>query len=88
MDTKCDPELQKELDRINTELDLEDAMENASDIMEIREKFEQSQIRGIEYAHGYYDAWWESANYYEKHRAERMKSIEQKYNELRKRWWL
>lgn len=88
MITKCDPEFQKELDRINAEIDFEDELAAASKEMEMYELFDRAETRGEEYSAGYWDGFWASRELLYKYQDARRQSIKQKYDELNKRWGL
>ncbi|MBI2979461.1 MAG: hypothetical protein HYY41_01295 [Chloroflexi bacterium] len=78
-------DLQKALDRIKTDMAIEDALANASEVMELDEIFAQVNIQDEMYRRGYYAGWRASLKFYKERNAKRRESIHQKYVELCKR---
>ena len=88
METRCDPRLQQELDRINAEIDLEDELAEASEVMEVEELLNSARMRGETYGIGYEKGFWRGLNFYANKQSARMESISAKHRELNKRWGL
>ena len=75
----CDPEIEKEINRINTGLELEDEMAFASGQMELLELFGDKSEAEIE-------MFWEGYNFAERERNARNQSIHQRYVEMFKKF--
>ena len=83
-----DPDLRKALDRIIVETAFEDALAEASEVMEVQEIFAQVKLRGEAYRSGYYDGWRASIRFYKERSERRRESIHKKYVQLCKQWGL
>jgi len=88
METKCDPEFQKELDRISMELDMESTMDEVNEEMVIDDLFDSIKYHSEAYQAGFYDAFWKGRELIINYRIQRSESISQKYQELNRKWGL
>ena len=79
-------DFQQELNRINTELELEDEMENASNVMELLEIFEEARRHGASYSSGFIDGFEKGVDLFLGKSIARQQSIQDKYNKLRAKW--
>lgn len=84
MDDELD--FRKIIDRIKVETALEDALDEASEVMELEEIRDKIKVRGEAYKGGYYDGWWASLGYYKERNQRRRESIHRKYVQLCKQW--
>lgn len=84
----CDPGFKQELDQISVQIDFEDELANASQEMEVGELFDRAKEHGDAYYASYYEGFWQGRELLEKYREARRQSIEQKHQELAKRWGL
>ncbi len=84
MTIQHDPEFLKALDKIKVETALEDALADASEVMELDEIFAQVKIQDEQYRHGYFDGWRISLRFYKERNEKRRESIHKKYVQLYK----
>ncbi len=87
MERDRDPELSKELDRMNSEMKLEDELALASSRFEIAEILDEAHQNG-EYGRGFEDGFRKGFLFYSEKSAARQRSIHDKHNALMKRWGL
>ena len=66
--TTKDLEYQKELGRLNAEIQLEETMSLASEAMEIYELFEEAERKGDGYGKGFQDGFWAGRELYQKYK--------------------
>lgn len=86
--TNCDPAFRAELDRINTELELENAMSEASEEMEIEEILSRARLHGDSYGAGFEDGFWAGRQLLIKYMQAEREASHEKHSELIKRWGL
>ena len=70
--------IHEELDRILTQLELEDYLSMASQTMEIYEMFDKAGAIGSNYGQGYQDGFWAGRQLDAKYQLAKMESIKEK----------
>jgi hypothetical protein len=70
--------IQEELDRLLTQLELEDYLSMASQAMEIYEMFDKAGAIGSNYGQGYQDGFWAGRQLDAKYQLAKMKSFKEK----------
>ena len=80
-----DPGFLKALDKIKVETALEDALADASEVIELDEVFSQVKIQGEQYRRGYFYGWRVPLRFCKELHEKRRESIHKKYVQLCKR---
>jgi len=70
--------IHEELDRVLTQVELEDYLSMASQAMEIYEMFDKADAIGSDYGQGYQDGFWTGHKLDAKYQLAKMESIEEK----------
>ena len=70
--------IHEELDRVLTQLELEDYLSMASQTMEIYEMFDKAGAIGSNYGQGYQDGFWAGRQLDAKYQLAKMESIKEK----------
>ena len=70
--------IHEELDRVLTQVDLEDYLSMASQAMEIYEMFDKADAIGSDYGQGYQDGFWARHELDAKYQLAKMESIQEK----------
>jgi len=71
-------EIHEELDRVMTQVELEDYLSMASQTMEIYEMFDKAGAVGSDYGQGYQDGFWAGRKLDAKYQLAKMESIKGK----------
>jgi hypothetical protein len=70
--------IHEELDRVMTQVELEDYLSMASQTMEIYEMFDKAGANGPDYGQGYQDGFWAARKLDAKYQLAKMESIKEK----------
>jgi len=71
-------EIHEELDRVSNQLQLEDYLAMASQVMEIYEMFDKASAVSSDYGQGYQDGFWAGRKLDAKYQLAKMESITEK----------
>jgi len=78
----------RELERLNTELQLEDEMAKASEQMEMQGLMERAYVKGEAYGKGYSDGFIAGVKFFHEKEAAKWISRKEKYDDFNRRHWL
>ena len=71
--------IQEELNRISAQVEFEDFLSKASQVMEIYELFDSAAAKGLDYARGYADGFWAGRELDAKYQLARIESVVEKH---------
>ena len=71
-------EIHEELGRVSNQLQLEEYLSMASQVMEIYEMFDKAGVIGSDYGQGYQDGFWAGRKLDAKYQLAKMESIKEK----------
>jgi hypothetical protein len=80
------PEYQKELEKLNTEIELEDEIAKVSEQLEMQELMEKAYKRGEDYGKGYSDGFTQGVRFFYEKEAIKWKARQEKYDAFNRRW--
>jgi len=78
--------IQEEFDRISAQVEFEDFLAMASQVMKIYEMFDRAIAQGSDYARGYESGFWAGRELDAKYQLGRMESITEKHLQVVRHW--
>lgn len=83
---ESNPEYKKELDRLNTEIEIEDEVAKVSDQLEMQEIMEKAYQKGEEFGKGYSDGFIAGVRFFYVKEASKWKARQEKLDAFNKKW--